>query len=66
MLDRTLKSIEPFVPLTERKSRFCLRCAEPATKIVKFSIDGATIIEKYCDKCAEIIKDMYRSRSKYS
>ena len=56
MLERTLKIIEPFIANPDKRSIFCLRCAEPATKIAKFSIDGAVIIEKYCDKCVKEIE----------
>jgi hypothetical protein len=47
-----LKSIEPFTSNTE-KSKFCVECGKPATKLVKYSTEGAIIIEKFCDKCAK-------------
>ncbi len=56
MLEKTLKSIEPFTSNPERNSRFCIGCGEPATKLVKYSTEGAIII-KYCDKCAKAIED---------
>jgi hypothetical protein len=52
MLEKTLKSIEPFTSNTE-KSRFCVECGKPANKLVKYSTEGAIIIEKFCDKCAK-------------
>ena len=57
MLEKTLKSIEPFTSSSEKNSRFCIGCGEPATKIVKYSTEGAIIIEKYCDKCAKVIEN---------
>lgn len=57
MLEKTLKSIEPFTSSAEKNSRFCIGCGEPATKLVKYSTEGAIIIEKYCDKCADAIKE---------
>jgi hypothetical protein len=56
MIEKTLKSIEPFTSSAEKNSRFCIGCGEPATKLVKYSTAGAIIIEKYCDKCADAIK----------
>ena len=30
---------------------FCSDCGEIPTKIVSYDMDGAKLIEKYCDKC---------------
>jgi hypothetical protein len=57
LLEKTLKSIEPFTADAKKNSRFCIGCGELATKIVKYSTEGAIIIEKYCDKCAKAIED---------
>ena len=57
MLEKTLKSIEPFTSSAKKYSRFCAECGEPATKLVKYDTEGAIIIEKYCDKCAKAIED---------
>ena len=57
MLEKTLKSIEPFTSSSEKNSRYCIGCGEPATKLVKYSTEGAIIIEKYCDKCAKVIEN---------
>ena len=57
MLEKTLKSIEPFTSSAEKNSRFCVGCGELATNIVKYDTEGAIIIEKYCDNCAEAIKE---------
>jgi len=57
LLEKTLKSIEPFTSSSEKNSRFCIGCGELATKLVKYSTEGAIILEKYCDKCAKVIED---------
>ena len=57
LLEKKLKSIEPFTSSSEKNSRFCIGCGELATKLVKYSTEGAVILEKYCDKCAEEIED---------
>jgi len=57
LLEKTLKSIEPFTSSAGKNSRFCIGCGESATKIVKYSTKGAIILEKYCDKCAKAIED---------
>jgi len=57
MLEKTLKSIEPFTSNAEKNSRFCVACGEPATMLVKYDTEGAIIIEKYCDKCAKDIEE---------
>jgi len=57
LLEKTLKSVEPFTSSAEKNSRFCIGCGEPATMLVKYSTEGAIIIEKYCDRCAKAIED---------
>jgi hypothetical protein len=57
LLEKTLKSIEPFTSNVEKNSRFCIGCGELATMLVKYSTEGAIIIEKYCDKCAKEIQE---------
>jgi hypothetical protein len=57
LLEKTLKSIEPFTSSSEKNSRFCIGCGELATKLVKYNTEGAIVVEKYCDKCAKDIED---------
>ena len=57
MLEKTLKSIEPFTSNSEKNSRFCIACGESATRLVKYDTVGAIIIEKYCDRCAKQIEE---------
>jgi hypothetical protein len=56
LLEKALKSIGPFTANVEKNLRFCIGCGEPATKLVKYSTEGAIIIEKYCEKCANAIE----------
>jgi hypothetical protein len=35
------------------KAKFCISCGNMATQEVLFNVEGATLIEKYCDTCAE-------------
>jgi hypothetical protein len=35
------------------KAKFCVSCGNMATQEALFNVDGATLIEKYCDTCAE-------------
>jgi hypothetical protein len=39
----------------------CCVCGEVPTKIVKYPIQGATVVQRYCDGCAE--KQFSRSPS---
>jgi len=57
LLEKKLKSIEPFTSNSKKNSRFCISCGELATKIAKYDTEGAIILEKYCDKCAKAIED---------
>ena len=57
LLEKTLKSIEPFTSNAEKNSRFCVACGEPATMLVKYDTEGAIIIEKNCDRCTKAIED---------
>jgi hypothetical protein len=54
------KDIEKYRALyIKRRKEFEIlyRCGESATKLVKYSTEGAIIIEKYCDRCAKAIED---------
>ena len=35
------------------KTKFCASCSNMATQEVIFTVEGATILEKYCDTCAK-------------
>ena len=51
-MEKTFSSLRSFVDVGG-KSKFCVDCGNMATQEALFSVDGATIIEKYCDKCAK-------------
>jgi hypothetical protein len=57
LLEKTFRSVEPFASSTEKNSRFCVGCGEPATMLVKYDTIGAIIIEKYCNRCAKVIEE---------
>ncbi|HZB17088.1 MAG TPA: hypothetical protein VE445_07970 [Nitrososphaeraceae archaeon] len=42
------------------KSKFCVNCGNMATQEALFNVDGAMLIEKYCDTCA--VKEQSKSR----
>jgi len=35
---------------------FCCLCENPPTQILKYKLEDATLIERYCDKCIEKVK----------
>jgi hypothetical protein len=36
-----------------KNPKFCICCGHTATQEALFDVDGAALIEKYCDICAE-------------
>jgi hypothetical protein len=52
---RSLRSIEP-VTNERDKNKTCVNCGNISTQIAVFDVDGATIIERYCDNCVKSIK----------
>jgi hypothetical protein len=44
-------------PFTEHrgKTKFCAHCGNVATQEALFEVDGASLIEKYCDICVKKI-----------
>jgi hypothetical protein len=51
-MEKTFSSLKPLVDV-DGKPRFCLKCGSRATKEALFDVDGAMLLEKYCDTCAE-------------
>ncbi len=49
---KNFSSLRAFVDVG-RKTRYCVSCANTATQEAIFTVDGATIVEKYCDSCAK-------------
>jgi hypothetical protein len=45
-------------PFTEHRGekKFCVDCGNVATQEALFQLDGASLIEKYCDICVKKIK----------
>ncbi|MGA8843335.1 MAG: hypothetical protein WB511_07090 [Nitrososphaeraceae archaeon] len=56
MVEKTFQSVESYTPDPEKNSRFCIKCSLPATKTVKFAVEGAIVLERYCDDCSKVIE----------
>jgi hypothetical protein len=57
MTDRSNPEFEPIERNVKNKGRryFCIGCGGEATKTALFKVEGATIVERYCDRCASKI-----------
>jgi len=51
-MEKNFSLIRAFVDVGG-KAKFCVSCGNTATQEAIFTVDGATIIEKYCDSCAK-------------
>jgi hypothetical protein len=51
-MEKNFSSIRAFVDVGG-KTKFCISCGNTATQEALFNVDGAMLIEKYCDKCAK-------------
>jgi hypothetical protein len=51
-MEKTFSSFRSFVDVGG-KAKFCVSCGNMATQEALFSVEGAMLIEKYCDKCAK-------------
>ena len=49
---KKFSSIRAYVDVSG-KTRYCVSCSKTATQEAIFTVDGASIIEKYCDSCAK-------------
>ena len=49
---KNFSSIGAFVDVGG-KTKYCVSCGNTATQEAIFTVEGATIIEKYCDSCAK-------------
>ena len=58
MIDRINPKFEPIEKNEEKKGRkyFCIGCGSEATQTALFKTEGATILERYCDRCAKRVK----------
>ncbi len=41
----------PALHTTKKSSGFCITCGEIATTEALFKLEGAMIVQRYCDKC---------------
>ena len=51
-MEKNFSSIRAFVDLGG-KTKYCVSCGNTATQEAIFAVEGATMIEKYCDSCAK-------------
>ena len=51
-MKKNFSSIKAFVDVGG-KIKYCVSCGNTATQEAIFTVEGATIIEKYCDSCAK-------------
>ena len=55
---RTLRSVEAFTNEPgDKKMKFCVNCGYIASHTAYFKVEGATIIERYCDTCIKTIEE---------
>ena len=53
---RTLSSVEAFTNEPgDKKIKFCVNCGNIAAHTAYFKVEGASIIERYCDTCIKTI-----------
>jgi hypothetical protein len=51
-MEKVFSLLRPFVNVKENP-KFCVSCGKTATQEVLFNVEGALLIEKYCNTCAE-------------
>jgi len=54
-MERRLTSLRPITEHRD-KTQFCANCGNVATQEALFKVEGASLIEKYCDICVKKIK----------
>ena len=59
-MEKVLKAIKPIEKSGYRTDRqkCCFTCGNNATKLVSFTLDACTKIERYCDDCINSDKHM--------
>jgi hypothetical protein len=50
-MEKNFSSIRALVDVGG-KAKYCVSCGNTATQEATFTVEGATMIEKYCDSCA--------------
>jgi len=58
MINRSKPEFEPIAKDEKNKDKqyFCVGCGSVATQTALFKVEGATIIERYCDSCVKSVK----------
>lgn len=58
MIHRSKPEFKPIEKDERNKDRryFCVGCGGVATQTALFRIEGATIVERYCDSCGKSVK----------
>ena len=51
-MEKNFSSIRALVDVGG-KTRYCVSCSNMATQEAIFTVEGASMIEKYCDSCAK-------------
>jgi hypothetical protein len=51
-MEKVFSLLRSFVDVS-RKAKFCISCGNMATQEALSNVDGAMLIEKYCDICSE-------------
>jgi hypothetical protein len=51
-MKKVFSLLRSFVDVS-RKAKICISCGNMATQGALFDVDGAILIEKYCDICSE-------------
>jgi hypothetical protein len=52
IMEKVFSLLRPILEVG-RIPKFCVSCGKTATQEALFNVDGAMLIEKYCDTCAE-------------
>jgi hypothetical protein len=69
MIDRGKPEFEPIEKDGKKKNErqyFCVGCGSLATQTAFFKIEGAVIVERYCDACASKITSQSTSGTQIS
>jgi hypothetical protein len=53
---KTLQYVEDFTNESDKKIKLCVYCGNVATHTACFSVEHATVIERYCDTCVKNIR----------
>ena len=51
-MEKNFSSIRAFVDV-DGKTKHCVSCGNTASQEAIFTVEGATVLEKYCDSCAK-------------